>query len=118
MRRAGISVREVSTRTTIRLTGELDLETCPGITAVTDALRLEGRTLRVDLTGVTFVGSTSLNMLLNLRLRAEAEKGALELTGLRHQAERVLDLTGTRDLFRILHRAEPAAPDSAVGACC
>lgn len=114
----GINVSEVALQTTIALTGELDLETCPRVTAVTNGLRLQGRTLCVDLSGVTFIGSTSLNMLLSLRLRAEAEKGALELAGLRQQAERVLALTGTRDLFRILPRVPPVAPDGVVGACC
>ncbi|MFE2538781.1 STAS domain-containing protein [Actinacidiphila glaucinigra] len=114
----GISVSEVPLQTTIALTGEPDLETCPRVTAVTDGLRLQGRALCVDLSGVTFVGTTSLNMLPSLRPRAEAEKGALELAGLRQQAERVLALTGTRDLFRILPRVPPVAPDSVVGACC
>ncbi|WP_431946777.1 STAS domain-containing protein [Actinacidiphila sp. bgisy167] len=109
MQNLGITVSEERKLTTIILTGELDLDTCPRVTAVTDTLPLGGRTLRVDLSDVTFIGSTSLNMLLSLRLRAEAEMGSLELTGLRHQAERVLALTGTRHLFRILPGAPPAA---------
>ncbi|MGI5248468.1 STAS domain-containing protein [Actinacidiphila glaucinigra] len=113
----GINVSEAPSRTTIALTGELDPETCPQVTTVTDELRLRGTTLRVDLSGVTFIGSTSLNMLLSLRLRAEAEGGTLELTGLQHQAERVLALTGTRDLFRSLPSVPPVAP-GVVGACC
>lgn len=44
-----------------------------------DPLRLEGRTLRVDLSGVTFMDSTSLNMPLGRRLRAQAGRGTLEL---------------------------------------
>jgi anti-sigma B factor antagonist len=119
MHTIGLTISEDTTVTTIALTGELDLSTCPQVTAVTDGLRLGGRTLRMDLSGVTFIGSTSLNMLLSLRLRAEAEEGTLELTGLQHQAERVLALTGTRNLFRILPGAPPAAPDNgAFRACC
>ncbi|MET9881154.1 STAS domain-containing protein [Actinacidiphila glaucinigra] len=96
-----ISVDETPQRTTITLTGELDLATCPHITEVTDAMDFRGRTLCLDLSDVTFIGSTTLNMLLRLRLRAEAEEGILELAGLQYQAERVLDLTGARELFRI-----------------
>ncbi|WP_431967940.1 STAS domain-containing protein [Actinacidiphila sp. bgisy160] len=104
-------------QTTIALTGELDLETCPQVTAVTDALQLCGRTLRMDLSGVTFIGSTSLNMLLSLRLRAEVEEGTLELAGLQPQAEHVLALTGTRELFRIRPSDAPVAAGSVADAC-
>ncbi|MDX3234210.1 STAS domain-containing protein [Streptomyces sp. ME03-5709C] len=118
MQSIGICVSEVPARTTIALTGELDLDTCPQVTAVTDAVRLRGRTLRVDLSGVTFIGSTSLNMLLSLHLRAETEGGALELTGLQHQAQRVLALTGTCELFRILPHVPQAASGGVAEACC
>ncbi|WP_406261900.1 STAS domain-containing protein [Actinacidiphila glaucinigra] len=114
----GINVSEAPPRTTIALTGELDLETCPQVTTVTDELRLRGTTLRVDLSGVTFIGSTSLNMLLSLRLRAEAEGGHA-------RTHRPAAPGGARprpdgDAGPVPHpaaRSPPVAP-GVVGACC
>ncbi|MFE2927925.1 STAS domain-containing protein [Streptomyces goshikiensis] len=86
-------------RTVVTVTGALDMDTCPRVTATTDTLTLDGNTLVLDLLAVTFMDSSGLNMLLALRNRAEAEQGTLELRGLREQVLRLLDITGTRDLF-------------------
>ncbi|MFF7211803.1 STAS domain-containing protein [Streptomyces sp. NPDC008238] len=115
MQKIGIRVSEAPGLTTIELTGELDLETCPPVAEVTDAFQLRGRTLCIDLSEVTFMGSTFLNLLLRLRQRAEVEEGTLELTGLQHQAERVLALTGARPLFRIRPCVPPVPSIRLVG---
>ncbi|MFD9338331.1 STAS domain-containing protein [Streptomyces sp. NPDC060028] len=86
-------------RTVLTITGSLDMDSCPHITAATDILVLEGHALALDLSGVTFMDSSGLNMLLNLRNRTQAENCALELSGLPDQPLRVLDITGARDLF-------------------
>ncbi|MFE9804574.1 STAS domain-containing protein [Streptomyces goshikiensis] len=86
-------------RTALTLTGALDMDTCSRVTATTDTLTLDGNTLVLDLSAVTFMDSSGLNMLLTLRNRAEAEQGTLELRGLPGQVLRLLDITGTRDLF-------------------
>ncbi|MFJ6949664.1 STAS domain-containing protein [Streptomyces wuyuanensis] len=96
-----MSVSERPDRTVVSLTGELDFDTCPRVTRVTDTLPLTGRTLGLDLSGVSFMDSCSLNMLLALRLRAEAENGALELYGMQEQGRRLLQLTGAEVLFDV-----------------
>ncbi|MET9855578.1 STAS domain-containing protein [Streptomyces sp. NPDC006450] len=88
-------------RTVLALTGALDMDTVPRVTAATDTLVLAGRTLVLDLSAVTFMDSSGLNTLLILRNRAEAEHGTLELCGLPDQALRLLDITGARDLFTL-----------------
>ncbi|MFE2553669.1 STAS domain-containing protein [Streptomyces sp. NPDC059355] len=88
-------------RTVLTITGALDMDTVPRITAATDPLALGGRTLVLDLSAVTFIDSAGLNTLLILRNRAETEQGLLELRGLPEQALRLLDITGARDLFTL-----------------
>ncbi|MCX4547030.1 STAS domain-containing protein [Streptomyces sp. NBC_01565] len=85
----------------VTVAGSLDMDTCPYVTETTDALTLRGHALTLDLSAVTFVDSSALNMLLILRNRAHAEDGTLELRGVPAQALRVLDITGTRDLFAL-----------------
>ncbi|MFI5639458.1 STAS domain-containing protein [Streptomyces goshikiensis] len=88
-------------RTVLAITGALDMDTCPRVTATTRTVSLDGRTLVLDFSAVTFMDSSGLNMLLTLRNRAEAEQGTLELRGLPSQSLRLLDITGTRDLFTL-----------------
>ncbi|RSS68504.1 STAS domain-containing protein [Streptomyces sp. WAC06614] len=95
--------------TVVTVTGELDLDTCPRVTEVTDAVPVSGRVLALDLSGVTFMDSTGLNMLLALRERVRSDGGRLELLGVRRQALHVMDLTGSRHLFTL--RAAPETGD-------
>ncbi|MFD3701497.1 STAS domain-containing protein [Streptomyces sp. NPDC058646] len=88
-------------RTVLILTGALDMDTVPRVTATTDTLSLAGHTLVLDLSAVTFMDSSGLNTLLTLRNRTAAEQGTLELCGLPDQALRLLDITGARALFTL-----------------
>ncbi|KOU34337.1 hypothetical protein ADK53_15200 [Streptomyces sp. WM6373] len=87
--------------TVVTVTGELDMTTCPYVTRATDDLTLKGQILALDLSALTYMDSSGLNVLLTLRNRAHAEDGVLHLCGVPRQALRVLDLTGTRNLFTL-----------------
>ncbi|MFD7610713.1 STAS domain-containing protein [Streptomyces sp. NPDC059828] len=99
MREFDVSVSQLPHRIVVTLTGELDIDTCPYVTRATERLALRDNTLTVDMSGVSFMDSSSLNMLLRLRQRAQAEGGLLELCGLQQQAQRVLEITGANELF-------------------
>ncbi|MFJ5546249.1 STAS domain-containing protein [Streptomyces sp. NPDC093225] len=88
-------------RVVVAVSGELDFDSCTQIRGTTDAVPLHGRTLTLEMAAVTFMDSSGLNMLLDLRNRAHAEGGTLELAGLPRQAQHVLDVTGTRHLFTV-----------------
>ncbi|WP_338674759.1 STAS domain-containing protein [Streptomyces sp. SCSIO 30461] len=115
MRDFDMSISRLSGRIVVSLTGELDFDACPGVARATDSLPLHGSILTLDLSDVTFMDSTSLNMLLRLRRRAEAEGGVLELRGLREQARRVLEITGTQTLFHVLPTPPAASPPPSGG---
>ncbi|MEU2157677.1 STAS domain-containing protein [Streptomyces sp. NPDC019396] len=103
MREFDVSVSQSPHRIVVTPTGELDIDTCPYVTQATEGLALRDTTLTVDMSSVSFMDSSSLNMLLRLRLRAQAEGGTLELCGLRQQAQRVLEITGAKELFLAGH---------------
>ncbi|MFE5488903.1 STAS domain-containing protein [Streptomyces virginiae] len=88
-------------RTILTVSGELDMDTAPHLTDAADALDLHGHTLALDLSAVTFIDSSGLNVLLALRHRVGLAGGSLELIGLCEQPLHLLDLTGTRDLFTL-----------------
>ncbi|MFE5675362.1 STAS domain-containing protein [Streptomyces erythrochromogenes] len=96
-----IDVAEQTERSVVSVSGDIDFATCSLLTQVTDELVLPGRTLVLDLTRVTFMGTSALHVLLALRARAIEEEWTLELAGTPDQGLRVLELTATRGLFAL-----------------
>ena len=86
-------------RTVITVRGEIDLQTCPQLEQAAFVTPLQGKPLYLDLSGVSFMDSSGLNLLLLLRQRLHAEGGRLAVTGLQPQPARLLEITQTYDLF-------------------
>lgn len=89
-------------RTVIIVSGEMDLQTYPAPAEATAVIPLAGKTLYLDLSGVPFMDSSGLNLLITLRRRLRAEGGRLAVTGLQTQPERLLQLTQTSELFTVI----------------
>jgi anti-sigma B factor antagonist len=88
---------------TLRVAGEIDLHTAPTLReAALAALRQHGTTLRLDLTDVTFMDSTGIEVLLATRRRAELEGGSLTLCHLTPAVRRIIEVTGLDRLFTIV----------------
>ncbi|MFF8648364.1 STAS domain-containing protein [Streptomyces griseoluteus] len=92
----------------ITVRGEIDLHTCPQLARAAAVIPLSGKALQVDLSDVSFMDSSGLNLLLRLRRRLHAEGACLAVTGLQHQPAHLLRITETYALF--------AADTAAVGA--
>jgi anti-anti-sigma factor len=95
--------------------GELDHHTA-------DLLRepmeqaVEGGTplLVVDCSELTFCDSTGLNVLLGVRMKAEAEGGGVHLAGMLPLVARVFEITGVEAVFTV-HKSLEAARASLAG---
>jgi anti-sigma B factor antagonist len=87
----------------LRLSGELDLATAPrAADQGAAALELDGmRLLVVDLAAVTFIDSTAIRTLVELRARAEDAGVELRLRGVPARVGRVLQITGLDQVFVI-----------------
>ncbi|MFD7615105.1 STAS domain-containing protein [Streptomyces sp. NPDC059828] len=107
-----VTVSHLPNRMVVALQGELDVDTCPHVTQATDPLSLHNHTLTLDMTGVSFMDSSSLTMLLRLRQRSDAENFLLELSGLQDQGLRILELTGALPLFRMRRPELPLPPQT------
>lgn len=94
-------------RSVITVRGEIDLHTCPQLARAAAIIPLSGKALHVDLSGVSFMDSSGLNLLVLLRRRLRAEGGRLAVTGLQHQPAHLLQITETYALFA----ADTAAAD-------
>ncbi|MEU1012304.1 STAS domain-containing protein [Streptomyces sp. NPDC088810] len=94
-----VITQQYADRTVITTAGEIDLTTCPALRRATLAIPLGGKTLQMDLSGVTFMDSSGLNFMLQLRERLIAEGGQIVVTGLQPRVEYVLRLTETYELL-------------------
>jgi anti-anti-sigma factor len=95
-----IAVEPEGTVTRIRLDGELDIHTAPGVAeAVNGALDAGATTLVVDAGALRFCDSSGIQVLVHARERLVAEGGALRIEGVHGSVQKVLSVTGLLDLF-------------------
>jgi anti-sigma B factor antagonist len=80
------------------LTGELDLAAAPALRARVDEAAA-GRGLVIDMAEATFIDSAVLKELLRARAELAAADAGLVLAGVSTPVRRLLDLTGTYELF-------------------
>ena len=92
---------------TLRVTGEMDLDSCPRLDA---ALRppADCTTVLLDLSGVSFMDSSGLNLLLRLRLRLQKAGVRLVLSGLDGQPRGLFDLVGAHEVFGTADHTTPS----------
>ena len=79
----------------LAVAGEIDLATSDALVdAVSDAMTADVHVLEVDVSAITFCGSTGITAFLMLRRSAQAEGKDLLLVNLNSWIERLLTITG------------------------
>ncbi|MFI6810057.1 ANTAR domain-containing protein [Streptomyces luteogriseus] len=97
-------------RLTVTIWGELDLGSRRLLPELYDMLTLSGTGIELRLDAVGFCDCSGLNALLDLRTRAVDEGKTVTVRSCGIAVERLLDLTGTRELFADSGRPDSAAP--------
>jgi anti-sigma B factor antagonist len=83
---------------TLHIVGELDLDSAPLVEQAAGLLVRHG-TVRLDLSGVSFMDVCGLNALLRLRLRLRHLSTAMVIEGLGGQPHTLFDVAGTHGVF-------------------
>lgn len=97
-----IDVRDEGKVTLVRLSGDLDATSGPGLTEELDRLWNAGRRQFVlDLEGVPFIDSTGLSTLVRLFKRVKSQAGRLGLAALQPPVRRVFELTRLERAFDV-----------------
>ncbi|MER5578403.1 ANTAR domain-containing protein [Streptomyces massasporeus] len=99
-------------RMTVTMWGELDLGSRRLLPELYDMLTLSGTGLDLRLDAVGFCDCAGLNALLDLRTRAVDEGKTVTIRSCGVAVERLLDLTGARELFVDSGRSESTPPPS------
>jgi anti-sigma B factor antagonist len=98
----------------VSITGELDIATVPRARAVLQDEPVSGATaVVVDLSGVTFMDSTGLAVVMDLKRELDARRGRLTIACPEGPARLLFDVTGVADqlaLYGTREEAEAAAP--------
>ena len=86
----------------VRLLGELDVSTAPGLRDELTRLASDGATMvTVDLSELAFVDSTGLSVLITGLKRLRQQGGEMTLRSPSPGARRVLEITGLTEVFSI-----------------
>jgi anti-sigma B factor antagonist len=103
------SVEPDRERVVVRVGGELDLSVAADVGARIGELLDAGLgRIVVDLSGVTFIDSAGIHMLVAAQRTAERDDAALSLVAVPLRVRRVLDLTGAASLLAIDAAGVPA----------
>jgi len=97
----------------LALTGRLDTETAADFElAVQDLLGAGERHFLVDVSGIGYVSSAGLRVLLSLAKQLDGGKGSLRLCGLSAAVRQVFDVAGFGKLFAIFPNRDAALGDA------
>lgn len=101
--------RLVSGRLVVSLTGEIDVDTAPDVeAAVHHHLDHRVESLVVDLTGVTFMGSAGLNLLVALKIDCARRGIGLQLVATSRAVLHSMEVTDLISQFAIVDSVEAA----------
>lgn len=95
--------------TVVSVTGDLDANSSAGATAYLDA-EIEGghNNLVIDLSGVTYISSAGLRVILGTMQRARSAGGDVRLAGAVGNIRRVVGLSGLATFIKTFPTAEEA----------
>lgn len=92
--------RSEPARVVVSLAGELDIVSAGELQQTLEGVIADGPdTIRLDLSGLTFIDSTGLSSFIAAHKAAEARGSSLEFAGVSSQTRRLMDVTKLSDLF-------------------
>jgi anti-sigma B factor antagonist len=93
----------------LHISGEVDLATSPELEGHVDrVLRSAPSVVIVDLSGVTFLGSTGIGLLLKAQEQAQQTNTDLLLAAAQRVVLRPIEISGLTAVFRIHHNVSQA----------
>ena len=109
----GLEVREVGSRSVVKVRGEIDVYTAPKLRERLIELVSEGSYyIVVDLEGVGFLDSTGLGVLVGALKRVKSHDGSLSLVCTQDKILKIFEITGL-DLVFPIHGSESEATQEA-----
>lgn len=86
----------------VRATGEIEVSTVDAVRRELDAARAEDAAALLDLSGVTFIDSTGLQLLLDASHSSAVSDWGFFVVRPSRAVQRLIDLSGTADLIMVV----------------
>jgi anti-sigma B factor antagonist len=96
-----ITVKRVEQITLIEISGEIDGKTAPQAQAQILPLLEPGCKMLLDMSGVDYMSSAGLRLMLSMHRQATANKGQLVLVGLSEEIKDTMAATGFLNFFAV-----------------
>jgi anti-anti-sigma factor len=100
-----VVVAEEAGETVAHVTGEIDIATCVRLRDAIEPHLGRGQRVILDLSGVRFMDSSCLNLLLQAHTTLSSDGGSLILRNPSDIAQRLLSVSGLAELFDIEEQA-------------
>jgi anti-sigma B factor antagonist len=98
-----VTVEELEDARVVRVTGEIDLTTVPALRRELDAAREEAAaTVLLDLSGVTFIDSSGLHLLLEASRSSALSDWGFFVVRPSDVVQRLIQVSGTEDLLTMV----------------
>jgi anti-sigma B factor antagonist len=97
-----VTVEELEDARVVRVTGEIDLTTIPVLRRELYAARDEAATVLLDLSGVTFIDSSGLHLLLEASRSSALSDWGFFVVRPSDVVQRLIQVSGTEDLLTMV----------------
>lgn len=110
-----VTVEPLDDACLIRAAGEIDLSSVHALRRELDAARAEAVTVLLDLSGVTFIDSSGLHLLLRASHSSARSDWGFSVVRPSESVLRLIELSGTADLLTVVDpTAERVAADAGI----
>jgi anti-sigma B factor antagonist len=104
-----VQVSEIEACAVLTVTGEVDVATAPQLRQEAVRLTTSGQAnLIIDLSGVDFLDSTGLGVIVGVLKRARTHGGELAVVGAENHVRKVFDITRISDVLPMFATVEEA----------
>lgn len=101
-----VNIRREGSVDVVELAGELDANTSPVAHQQILPLATDGARILLDMSGVSFMSSAGLRLLLSMYRQVTGQKGTIALAGLSEDLKDTMSMTGFLSFFTIHDTAD------------
>lgn len=102
-----IEVNELDLLFEVKVQGEIDVYTAPKLREIVSPLsEKEKANIVIDLSGVSYMDSTGLGVIVGVFKSIRSHDGELKLVGLSERLKRLFEITGLADIININSQIE------------
>jgi anti-sigma B factor antagonist len=101
-----VTIKDFDDIAVVEVEGNIDSKTAPEFERSTKLVMDKTSTIAIDLTGVAFMSSAGLRVLLMVYRNIKAQEGKVVLVGVSEEIQDVMSMTGFINFFKIVEKQD------------